>query len=527
MMKRIINKLLAYGACVCSLIALSQGCIRNDIPYPYQLGDILDIQVAGQAGDAVIDHNNHTVSLTLNDSVDLSRVEVLSCQLSEGATLIYGDSTSLDLTGEETWILQTYPGQEYTWYFSATLQWECRFQVENQLGTAHIDQQQGQILVKVPAEQPLTAIRVLEAKLGPEGSVVSPDPYQVQDFTTPVTFTVETPGETLYWTVTVQQQAADALVVELGTPKVYARRAVLSARMEEMSGFVFEYRAADAEQWLTATEAVYEDGQYQSTVTGLTPQTQYCFRVRVGSQVSEEGTFLTETAMQVPNLSFDNWVKSNGVWYPNLSADDADFWWDSGNTGTSIIGKSPTQPESEFLAVSGEGKQAVRMESTSVLGIFIGGNLFTGEYLRTIGFSGGEVAMGREFTSRPDRMTGYYCYEPAVVNKADGDLSSLKGSLDECMIYVMLADWDEPYIVNTVDGPMMDFDDPGIIALGQLISSESTQGAYRSFELNLEYRSDRQPKYIVISAVASRYADYFTGGEGSLLYVDEFELHYD
>ena len=35
------------------------------------------------------------------------------------------------------------------------------------------------------------------------------------------------------------------------------------------------------------------------------------------------------------------------------------------------------------------------------------------------------------------------------------------------------------------------------------------------------------PTYIVISAAASRYGDYFTGGRGSTLYVDEFEFIYD
>ena len=32
---------------------------------------------------------------------------------------------------------------------------------------------------------------------------------------------------------------------------------------------------------------------------------------------------------------------------------------------------------------------------------------------------------------------------------------------------------------------------------------------------------------VVLSCAASRYGDYFTGGLGSTLYVDEFELIYD
>ena len=37
----------------------------------------------------------------------------------------------------------------------------------------------------------------------------------------------------------------------------------------------------------------------------------------------------------------------------------------------------------------------------------------------------------------------------------------------------------------------------------------------------------RKPTYIVISAAASYLGDYFTGGEGSTLYIDEFSLEYD
>ena len=37
----------------------------------------------------------------------------------------------------------------------------------------------------------------------------------------------------------------------------------------------------------------------------------------------------------------------------------------------------------------------------------------------------------------------------------------------------------------------------------------------------------RTPKYIVLVAAASKYGDYFSGGVGRVLYVDEFSLVYD
>jgi len=51
---------------------------------------------------------------------------------------------------------------------------------------------------------------------------------------------------------------------------------------------------------------------------------------------------------------------------------------------------------------------------------------------------------------------------------------------------------------------------------------------YEQFTIKLDYRDvTRTPKYIVIVAAASKYGDYFTGGVGSTLYLDEFEFIYD
>ena len=52
--------------------------------------------------------------------------------------------------------------------------------------------------------------------------------------------------------------------------------------------------------------------------------------------------------------------------------------------------------------------------------------------------------------------------------------------------------------------------------------------SYKDFTIELDYRDmTRTPKYIVITACASKYGDYFTGGVGSTLWVDEFEFVYD
>lgn len=48
--------------------------------------------------------------------------------------------------------------------------------------------------------------------------------------------------------------------------------------------------------------------------------------------------------------------------------------------------------------------------------------------------------------------------------------------------------------------------------------------AYEPFHLDITYRNERTPKYITIVCSSSNMGDYFTGGSGSVLYLDEFKL---
>ena len=83
------------------------------------------------------------------------------------------------------------------------------------------------------------------------------------------------------------------------------------------------------------------------------------------------------------------------------------------------------------------------------------------------------------------------------------------------------------FLISTSDGRFVDVEkDPGIIAFARFETDRTTEG-YEEFTLELDYRDlTRTPKYVVISACASKLGDYFTGGVGSVLYVDEFEFIY-
>ena len=66
-----------------------------------------------------------------------------------------------------------------------------------------------------------------------------------------------------------------------------------------------------------------------------------------------------------------------------------------------------------------------------------------------------------------------------------------------------------------------------IVAFAELKEDGSTNNEYKEFNLKLEYlKSTETPRYIGIMCTSSKYGDYFIGGEGSTLFIDDFELIY-
>ena len=102
--------------------------------------------------------------------------------------------------------------------------------------------------------------------------------------------------------------------------------------------------------------------------------------------------------------------------------------------------------------------------------------------------------------------------------------------MDQCQLLVILTDMDEQFTVNTAEGIFFDQteNNANIIAYGKIESDEDTRGEYKEFTIDLDYwRPDATPTYAIVIACASYKGDYFTGGVGSVMYVDEFEFVYD
>ena len=184
-------------------------------------------------------------------------------------------------------------------------------------------------------------------------------------------------------------------------------------------------------------------------------------------------------------------------------------------------------PTSQETSVVKSGS-AVRMESKYVLVAFAGGNIYSGSFGKVQLPSGATINFGRKYTCRPTALHGWYSYAPKEINRTKSPYDNLKGTMDVAKIYVALTDWSAPFVVNTNTGTFFDVNDPSVIAYGELEDGTGTNGEYREFTINLEYRDlERIPTHVLVVATASKYADYFTGGEGSRMYIDEFEFVFE
>ena len=300
-------------------------------------------------------------------------------------------------------------------------------------------------------------------------------------------------------------------------------------------GLSFQYKKTADADWTDFNGEIVADAAsrtYKARLLGLEPETEYVFRaVSAEDKETKEMIFATGAAGVLHNMSFDAWWMDGKAPMPNESAEYQ--IWDSANPGSAdVMGLSyvPTTQETSHLALAGEGKSAAKLTTLSVPVVGIAaGNIYTGQFIGTVGGlipSGAQLNWGVPFASRPLALKGYYDYAPVIVD--EGEHNGMSGQMDIGQIQIMLTDWYAPFRVNTSSEQFVDtVNDPAIIAYGTM-DLNSTGGSYQEFEIPLEYRDmTRTPKYIVIVAAASKYGDYFTGGVGSTLYIDEFSFVYD
>ncbi len=517
---------------VAAAVLLLGGCIKNDIPMPSIQAVFTAFEVDGASRAAKIDAKTQTVTVYLNEQTDPRSVQVDTVAYNEGeqvkASLDF--SSPLDLSSPQTVTLSLY--QDYAWTIRAEQEIERYFEVENQIGDADIEYINCRVVALVTASADVSNVKVKRAKLGPAGiTTENPVITSLTNFHKERTVDVTFYGRTQHWTIYVVNSSSS---VEVQSADAWARVAWITASGVAGADNGILYRRAGSEDWSAVPASqitTSAGGTFTALIKGLEPLTEYEYCAYSGDDRTDTRSFTTEGEAQIDNSSFDEWHQKGKIWNP--WPEDGTKWWDTGNRGATTVGDSNTTPSDDACPANPSGKAAhLASKYTGVLGIgkLAAGNIYIGEYVRTDGMNG-ILNFGHEFTARPTRLTGYYKYTPAPINYVSDDFKGMgfEGKNDTCNIYIMLGDWNAPVEIRTKPSnrKLMDFDDPNIIAYGAMQSGEKV-GEYTRFEIELEYRStSRKPRYVICVASASKYGDYFTGGDGSLLVVDEFKLEYD
>lgn len=356
---------------------------------------------------------------------------------------------------------------------------------------------------------------------------------------------VDARTNTIDWTISVSN--ANIRAVNIPYPyQIWADRVTLYAEvingrtLDPNAQLSFRYRKKSEQTWNEAIPAKL--GEDQKTITsdeikGLTPGTTYEYQVLEGDKVSNQTCeFTTEAALQLPNSGFENW---SGATPMLIHGSGEEMFWDSGNHGSSSFSLAAVDLTTKASDFKVEGNYSAKLESKKVVVKFAAGNLFVGSYLKTDG-TDGILGWGRPWKSRPLALRGYVRYMPKACEN-----EKFPDGMDRGIIYVAIGDWtgaeydkNWPIVIQTKK-PDTELFNPekgsytgdGIIAYGEKILQGEVKGAdggMIEFTIPLDYRSyERMPKSIIVVASASQYGDYFIGGIGSTMWLDDLELIYE
>lgn len=510
------------------LIASLSSCIKNDLPYPKIQQNITALAAVGQSRDAQIDSLGLEATVYLEETTDIENVSFSQFSVSQGGT---PDIDLLDGTFNLTkpLVVSITRFQTYNWEISAVQNIERYFSVEGQIGESVIDPVACRVIVTVPEGTDLAKLKLERVKLGPEGiTTISPalEPGTI-DLSYPLRVEVTCHGRSQFWTI--YAEVAELLVSTTQADPWSQVVWVYGSCPSDMKGG-FEYKKSADSDW-TAVPQEYvsqTEGSFSAYIPHLTPLTEYQVRAVADGNQGNVMTVTTDATADIPDGDFDQWwLKNNKIWCP--WNENGEQYWDTGNTGAATLGQSNVVPTDYTPTGSGQAAELnTRFVGIAGIGKLAAGSIFTGSFKKVDG-TNGILDFGRPWTLRPTKLKGYFQYKTAEINYANSDLKYLIGRPDSCHIYVALTDWTAPYEIRTnpKNQHLFDKDSPSIIAYGELIFG-GTMDSYQEFEIKLDYRStSRVPSYLQITAAASKYGDYFTGGAGAVLYVDQFSFSYD
>lgn len=526
-----------------SLVSLASvvSCIENDLPYPKIEARIEAMDVDG-AESVVIDQNKRTVSIVLSEETDIRQVNVRSISFNDETVTASWDITGIhDFSTKVKVTLRTY--EDFVWEIVTSQPISREFSVSGQMGESFIDAVNRRVIARVSPDVGLASVKVLSMKLGPkEITTYSPSAEELTDFSEAVTVNVLYREHSEAWTIFIEKMET---TVRFDAVDAWTGVAWLRASGQEGRNNGFRYRKAGETEWKEAEDLSSESGMFSAALRNLLPETDYECVAYSGNDETEVRTFRTEEDVQVPNGGFETYSHAeSGKYFSFFDPQSPDpalqtKWWGSGNKGSTTVGSSfaITMPDQSDCM---EGSSSLLMASAYVVIKFAAGNVFSGEFGKTVGTSGGIVRMGRPFTTRPQKITLWVKYRGGTITdktfggKPDGDPVKA-GDKDRGSVWVALGTWDYkkyggtpdcPVEINTTDkSTFFDPEGPDVIAYGRFIADEDME--WTRIEIPLDYVStSRKPTHIIISAAASMLGDYFTGSADSRMWIDDIRLEY-
>lgn len=525
------------------LAAVLCGCIKNDIPFARIPLSITALKVEGQIGTTSFSEKDRTATVTLAETVNPKKVKIDSIGYTDKAVAALSSGDVIDLTNDVEVTLSLY--QDYVWKIMRNQPIERRLTVSNQVGNAVFDEDKRLVTINITKSASLRDVELVDLKLGPTGAAyngsteglpaVSWNRYaNYAETTIHVTYSDFIDEE---WTVKVYNSDSDVLTERADG---WVNVAWMYGAGVAGTECGFEYREAGAENWIAVPKeyVTVNGGQFYARVPHLKANTTYECRAFSDGQRAKEVQFSTVDMGSFPNMGFEDWHKSEkSVICP--WAKDGSVFWDTGNRGSAIVGEKNVTTNVPDIRPGSTGKYAACLSSQNILGVkFAAGNLFVGEYKDTEG-TNGILGFGREFASYPTALKGWFKYQTAPIKFVSKGYEHLKNEPDTCIVWVALGDWEltqnaetgqktavEIRTDNNNNGKYFDKNDPHVIAYGEMTCGEDVN-EYKSFEVKLDYRAtNRVPTSLLIVCSASKYGDYFTGGE-SVMWIDDFSLVYD
>lgn len=507
---------------------LAAGCIENDIPYPRIQQNILTLAVEGQVAPSVINDKELTAVVYLDEQVNPCKVKFTDFTYTEGAecskNLLEG---AYDLTESLQVTLSLY--QNYTWTITAQQTIERYLTVAGQIGETAIDVPGKRVVLYVPEQADLKAIKLTSIKFGPAGvSAMTPDlkAGDTLDCSKPIKIKVSYFDTEETWTLYVDKTES---IVTTTQADAWVNVVWVYGAAPESADNGFEYRQQGSTEWQRVPQEyiTHEGGAFRACIPHLLPMTSYEVRAYSDDNIGNEMTVTTGMAQQLPDASFDSWWLDKKVWCP--WPEGGVSFWDTGNTGAATLGQSNVTPSDD--TPTGQGKSAelaTRFVGIGSIGKLAAGSLFAGKFAKVDG-TNGILDFGRPWSVCPTKLRGYRKYVSAPINYANDEYKHMLNEPDSCIIWVALIDSDAPFQIRTnpKNRHLFDPNDPSVIAYGQIDNGSATNG-WERFEIELKYNAtNRKPKYLLVVSAASKYGDFFTGGTGATLWIDDFSLEYD